>query len=67
MQTVLDRAVELAGTKAKLARIAGVTRNAVQKWKQIPSERVLRIEKALGIPRYEQRPDLYPVEEYGVK
>jgi DNA-binding transcriptional regulator YdaS (Cro superfamily) len=47
------------GLQALVARALGVTRGAVTKWRQVPAERVLAVEKATGIPRERLRPDLY--------
>lgn len=55
-------------TGAELARKLGMSRQAAQEWrgseKQIPANRVFRIESVLGISRHELRPDLYPREEW---
>ena len=43
----IDRAIQWAGGQAKLARILGVTRGAVNGWKRarkIPAERALQVE-----------------------
>ncbi len=65
MNTVLRKAVELAGGQTALAEKIGKTQGHVSKWLErdyIPPESVLQIELATGIPRHELRPDLYPVE-----
>jgi DNA-binding transcriptional regulator YdaS (Cro superfamily) len=36
------------GTKANMARLAGVTRQAVNAWKKIPAERCIAIERNTG-------------------
>ena len=56
----LKEAVELAGSKSKLARMLKITPQAVDQWNEIPVAHVLKIERALGIPRERQRPDFYP-------
>jgi DNA-binding transcriptional regulator YdaS (Cro superfamily) len=40
----------------------GVHRSSVMRWEhgRVPAERVLELERATGVPRYELRPDLYP-------
>lgn len=60
--SALERAIEAVGSAAELARKVGVTAMAVSNWKVrgIPAERVLMIEKASGVKRYELRPDIYP-------
>jgi DNA-binding transcriptional regulator YdaS (Cro superfamily) len=47
------------GRLADLAGACGITHAAILQWKRIPSDHVLTIEKATGIPRKELRPDLY--------
>lgn len=59
----IQKAVEAAGGAKALALKFRISRQAVEKWlehKRVPAERVLEIEAATGIPRYELRPDLYP-------
>lgn len=60
MDKVLKQAIGLLGGEIELARVAGVSRQAVHKWTRIPPVRVLAIEKATGIPREVLRPDIYP-------
>lgn len=47
---------------ADLARKLNINKATISHWnaKRVPAERVLEIERAAGIPRYEIRPDLYP-------
>ena len=52
--------VEKAGGKAPLARMLRVSYSAVDQWDAVPRGRVLEIEELLGVPRYVQRPDLFP-------
>lgn len=43
-----------------------ISAQAIYKWLakgRIPSERVLDVERATGIPRHHLRPDLYPAEQ----
>ncbi|MCK8788194.1 helix-turn-helix domain-containing protein [Roseomonas sp. NAR14] len=56
------RAIEAAGGGAALAKRIGVTRFAVQQWKDtgIPAGRVGKVSAATGIPLHELRPDLFP-------
>jgi DNA-binding transcriptional regulator YdaS (Cro superfamily) len=37
-----------------------ITPQAVAQWRQVPAERVLKVEKVTGISRHKLRPDLYP-------
>ena len=60
--SALEKAVELCGSQAALARKVGVSPQAIQKWKKrVPAERVLDIEEATGgvVTRYDLRSDLY--------
>lgn len=61
----LDRAITAAGSGAELARHLGVSRAAISYWrrKQVPSLRVLEVERLTGVSRQELRPDLYPPDE----
>ena len=38
-----EQAVELAGSKAALARLLGVTRGAVWQWKELPEGRMYQL------------------------
>lgn len=53
------------GQITRIAEELGVTPWAVCKWKRIPAERVLEVERIIGISRHILRPDLYPPSEYG--
>lgn len=57
-------AVERTGTgQAGLARLLGVTPQAVNQWvngnRPVPSRHVLAIERATGVSRHELRPDVF--------
>lgn len=60
-QAGLDAALTKAGGGAALARALGVTKGAVQQWKQagIPASRVPAVARLTGIPMRELRPDLF--------
>jgi DNA-binding transcriptional regulator YdaS (Cro superfamily) len=60
-QTPLRKAIEAAGTAAKLARAVGVTPQALGQWDECPPKRVLAVEAATNgaVTRYELRPDIY--------
>ena len=66
MKSSLEKAIEIVGSQAALARTLKVSDEAVRKWrrKRIPAERVLQIEAATGgrVDRHDLRPDLYPEE-----
>lgn len=60
----LEKAVEAAGgTRAGLARLLGITMQAVGQWDEAPTGRVLEIERLTGVSRHDLRPDLYPRPE----
>lgn len=54
-----DLAVSLAGGPSALARVLGITSNAISMWKIVPAERVLAVEAATSVSRHLLRPDLY--------
>lgn len=63
MKSAIKRAVKKAGNQSKLARICGVTPQAVQQWvasDRVPAAQVITIEKATGVNRCDLRADLYP-------
>ncbi len=47
------------GLPAKVAHDLGLTRAAVLKWKKVPGERVVEVERITGIPREQLRPDIF--------
>lgn len=57
----LQRAFEIAGSKAALARAVGVTAQTVNQWangeRPVPPPRAYRIEQAYGIDRRWFRPE----------
>lgn len=59
MNTALETAIEIAGGAIPLAEALGISRQAVQQWKQVPPERVLQVERITGVSRYALRPDVY--------
>lgn len=59
----LERAKERVGGQAALAKLIGVTAQAISQWVEVPPLRVLEVERVSGVSRSELRPDLYPVEE----
>lgn len=62
MADAANRAREAIGC-SELARILGLTRQAVSVWDIVPSKHVPRVSKLSGIPCEELRPDIYIVEE----
>ena len=58
--------MELIGSQSALARLIGVSQQAVFKWlakaRPLPAEHVLAVEAATGVSKHELRPDIYPDE-----
>jgi DNA-binding transcriptional regulator YdaS (Cro superfamily) len=59
----LEKAIKAAGTGNELALRIGVTPQALSQWDRVPPLRVIDVEKASGVSRYELRPDIYPLEK----
>lgn len=60
---LVEKVIVAAGGPVKLAKLLGVTYQAIQRWQEmgrVPAERVLSVEAAVGIDRSDIRPDLYP-------
>lgn len=51
-------------TFEELSACLGVEKTTLWRWEKRhpPAERVIEIERLIGIPRYDLRPDLYPRE-----
>jgi DNA-binding transcriptional regulator YdaS (Cro superfamily) len=58
-EAALNRAIEKIGL-SQLAKVIGVTPQAISQWDKVPPLRVLDVERATGVPRHELRPDMYP-------
>jgi DNA-binding transcriptional regulator YdaS (Cro superfamily) len=63
---ILARALKGARTQVKLGRMLGLTQPAISKrlksGKPFSAEEAVILERELGIPRSESRPDLFPAE-----
>ena len=59
MKRITKKAIRAAGGPAELGRKLGISWQAVSKWDKVPPLRVLAVERASGVPRYELRPDIY--------
>jgi TorA maturation chaperone TorD len=59
----LQEAIRAAGGVTELARRIGVSQPSVSNWSRVPSQRVVSVEAATGVPRSILRPDLYAVAE----
>lgn len=51
--------------KLQLAQALGITHGAISQWSQVPSERVLDVERITGISRHELRPDVFGPDKQG--
>lgn len=61
--TPKDRAIAIAGGVTRLAEKIGITRSAVSQWHEIPIDRVADVQRATGLTKYEQRPDIFDPPE----
>ena len=52
-------AIKAAGGLSNLAAGLGIKPQSVTKWKRIPEDRIVDVEKLTGIPREKLRPNLY--------
>lgn len=68
-QSPLERAIDIVGSQAALAKALGVKPQHIWNWinrdKKVPAEQVLLIEAATRgeVKRHELRPDIYPPTE----
>lgn len=65
MLTALKKAIEVAGSPTRLAKMIGLSSNAhvfvmLNRDKKASSSYVIKISEATGVPLHELRPDLYP-------
>jgi DNA-binding transcriptional regulator YdaS (Cro superfamily) len=59
-EKAMDRAIQAIGSKSAMARLLGVSRQAIGNWRgKVPASHCRVVEKATGIPRAELRPDIY--------
>lgn len=64
-EAALQRASDILGGRAELARLFGISRRAAAYWTRCPAERVIPVERATQgqVTRHQLRPDLYPLED----
>lgn len=62
MRTALKAAVERRGSLTEVARLLGITRQAIGQWESVPPKHVLGLERLSGVSRYAIRPDIYGPE-----
>ena len=57
----MQEAIRRAGSRYKLARMIGITSQAVYQWdNHVPAARVLDVERATGVNRHNLDPIMYP-------
>jgi DNA-binding transcriptional regulator YdaS (Cro superfamily) len=49
-QTALQRAIEAAGSPAKLAKHLGISAQAISQWDRVPPGRALKVAEVTGVP-----------------
>jgi hypothetical protein len=59
----LEAAIKAAGSVRELARLLGITHQAIAQWEQVPAARMLQIEQVTGVARERLRPDLYRIPQ----
>jgi DNA-binding transcriptional regulator YdaS (Cro superfamily) len=66
LETSTTKAVRAAGSQAQLRRLLDVPQSTLNSWlrrkMELPPQHVLKVERSLGIPRHELRPDIYPLD-----
>jgi DNA-binding transcriptional regulator YdaS (Cro superfamily) len=55
----LKLAIDAAGNHHRLAEMLGVSRQAIEMWKNVPTHHIIDVERLTGVPREQLRPDLY--------
>lgn len=58
-EAALTAAVKKAGSFSALARLLGITPQAVQQWRVVPPNKVLQVSQHCGISCHELRPDIF--------
>ncbi|HHT0302100.1 transcriptional regulator [Raoultella planticola] len=67
----LEKAIQQAGSQAKLASKLGISRSSVNRWlhrfdSKVPPDRLIQIFKLTGVTPHELRPDLHPTPSSGI-
>ena len=59
--SISQACAERSISKAEVARRIGVHRSCLTRWdrSRVPADRVIDVERAIGVPRERIRPDLY--------
>jgi DNA-binding transcriptional regulator YdaS (Cro superfamily) len=55
----LRLAIEAIGSVTALARLLGMSQQALSEWWRVPAHRIRQVEAVTGIPREQLRPELY--------
>lgn len=55
----LQKAIEAAGSRARLAAALGIKPPAISQWKELPLHHVREVERLFGIPKHVLRPDWF--------
>ena len=63
MIEIVRIAAAKVGGLGALASHLGIRHQAFYSWKRVPAERVLDIERATGVSRHAQRPDLFGADD----
>jgi DNA-binding transcriptional regulator YdaS (Cro superfamily) len=61
----LKTAIESVGGVRALADLLGLNCRSVYRWRHVPTEQIIQIEKVTGVPRDVLRPDLGWAEDTG--
>jgi DNA-binding transcriptional regulator YdaS (Cro superfamily) len=59
MKAGIKLAIKAAGGHRKLARLLGISHQAIGNWDRIPAERLIEIEILTGVEREALRPDIF--------
>jgi hypothetical protein len=59
MDKGVEAAVEAAGGVRPLARLLGISHQAIVQWDRVPAARLLEVERLTRVPREDLRPDLF--------
>jgi predicted transcriptional regulator len=56
---ILDAKIREFGGYGKLAKVLKISRQSVYKWPEAPVERCHQLEKLLGVPKEQLRPEIF--------
>jgi DNA-binding transcriptional regulator YdaS (Cro superfamily) len=55
----IRKAIKAAGGVRALARLLGIDHASILRWKRVPAERLIEVERVTNVPRESLRPDLF--------